>query len=462
MAGVYNKRKLQNILKKASTQRVDIVGVHNSEGLQGGHGWDTAIQENLKNTYGVYATAVYSMLENKALGAGVGYWDSTTTSKVVQYIANSGLGTAVGNQVTTAASDYLQHMNWSAAPVADVGPNWPLHVPSGTNLATPTGLQINQSSVIPVAEALTFNFWGVNSDEAIGELKPIIRRANSPFTTLYTFPIVYYTGTLGTIRKSTYSLAADGARTYPIEFRTHEGWNPATMKGPLFLTYMRACRTNQANGIAFSPFYSLGGRSAYDMYMCLNAFPASSWQHYFDVLCEYQGASKANHYAVFDIYEGSNQAVETLVAAGAPVQATPSHVNNYVWYMQQIVAIIEAQWTASGRNVANIAFRMACSHPLNTAGTEATMETYRAALKSQLRFNAQEQRVCLVDYSELTTLASMVASNYFSDTIHLNRDGYIGLDSLAWIDILAEDTPVVVQPSQTISSLISTLDNSAE
>ena len=113
MAGVYNKLKLQNILKKASARRIDIVGVHNSEGLQGGHGWDTAIQENLKTTYGVYATAAYSFLENKALGAGVGYWDSSTNSKVVTYIANSSLGTAVGSQVTSAPSALLQHMNLS-------------------------------------------------------------------------------------------------------------------------------------------------------------------------------------------------------------------------------------------------------------------------------------------------------------------------------------------------------------
>jgi hypothetical protein len=439
---VYNRSVLKNIVDKASSQRVDIVGIYNSEGLQGGNGWDTAVQESLNPTFGVYGTAVYSFLENKALGAGVGYWDSTTTSKVVQYIANSGLGTATGGQVTTAAAHLLQHMNWSSAPSADVGPVWPLHVTAAQSLTTPTGLQINESSIIPVNDALTFNFWGVNNDpETGGSIKPIIRRANAPFTSLYNFPTIGYLGTAGSIRKTTYNLAA-ATRNYPIEFRTHEGWNPATMSGPLFLTYMRVARTNTTSGIAMSPFYSMGGRSAYDMYMVLNAFPTTSWNHYFDVLTEYQGVDKAQHTAVFDIYEGSNQTTETNVAAGAPVQGTPAHVNNYVWYMQQLVAIIEAKWTASGRDVNNIAFRMTCSHPVNAPATESPLITYRAALKNQLRFNAEEQRVCLVDYSEITTLGDMVTAGYFSDTIHLTRAGYIALDAMSWSEILAASNTV--------------------
>lgn len=446
---VYNKLPLQKILDKAYNQRVDIVGVYNSEGLQGGHGWDTAVQHYFIPFQGIYATAAYSFFEAKGIGAGVGYWDVSTGSKVVSYLANSNLNTACAGNVTSAPAALLQHMNWSSAPTADVDPVWPLYVTSAQSLSTPTGLQINESSAIPVADALTFNFWGVNTTTTGGSFKPQIRRANAPYTTLYDWATVTYTGTTGTIKKTTYNLASDGSRNYPIEFRTHEGWNPATMVGPLFLTYMRAARTNKTNGLALTPLYSYGGRSAYDMYMVLNAFPQTSWDHFFDVLTEYQGATKANHYAIFDLYEGSNQAVETNVAAGAPVQGTPAHVNNYVWYMQQLVAIIEAKWTASGRNVNNIAFRLSCTHPVDVTATESTLNTYRAALKSQLRFGNQEKRVCLVDYSELITLSQMKASSYFSDTIHLTRDGYLMLNLLSWEEITTKD---VVVPATSVAS----------
>lgn len=445
MPGIYNASQLKKVLSRAITHRLDIVGVYNSEGLQLGNGWDTAIQENLNPTYGIYGTAAYSFLENKAIGAGVGYWDSTTASKVVQYIANGGLGTATGNQVTTAAAYMLQHMDWSAAPLADVGPSWPLHVTAAQALSTPTGLQINESSVIPVNEALTFNWWGVNNAVGNGgNLKPIIRRGNAPFTTLYTSPTLMYEGTEGSIRKETYNLAA-ATRNYPIEFRTHEGWNPTTMSGPLFLTYMRACRTNKTNGIAMTPFYSMGGRSAYDMYMCLNAFPQTSWNHLFDVVCEYQHAQKSQHHALFDIYEGSNQAVETSVAAGAPVQGTPTHADNFLWYIQQLVSIIETKWVNSGRQLANIAFRVACSHPVKYAPTEAILVTYRNRLKTGLRFNNQEKRVCLVDYADMYTVNQMNSAGYFlsGDDYHLTRAGYIALDASAWTGIA--NAPVVAK-----------------
>lgn len=453
----YNKLPIQRILNKAYDQRVDIIGIYNSEGLQGGNGWDTSVQHYFNPRQGIYASAAYSFLENKGQGAGVGYWDSSTNSKVVTYLANSNLKTAVEGNVTSAPSALLQHMDWSAAPTADVNPVWPLYATSAQSLTTPTGLQVNESSVIPVNDALTFNFWGVNTATTGGSIKPIIRRADAPYTTVYAWsnPIAY-TGTTGTITKTTYNLSA-ASRGYPIEFRTHEGWNPATMIGPLFLTYMRVCRTNKTQGLALTPLYSHGGRSAYDMYMCLNAFPQTSWNHFFDVVTEYQGETKSNHYAIFDIYEGSNQAVETSVAAGAPVQGTPAHVNNYVWYMQQLVAIIEAKWTASGRNVNNIAFRMTCTHPVDTSGTESTMGTYRSALKNQLRFTNQEKRVCLVDYSEIITLSQMKSpTNYFSDTIHLTRDGYIYLDLLSWeevtkVDVVAAPTGGVASPTGVFS-----------
>lgn len=442
MPKAQNKAHLRSLLKKAETRRIDIVGIHNSEGLQGGHGFDTAIQENLGiGRYGIYGSAVHALFEGKGVGSGVGYWDATNATKQVSHLSNSGLNTLYKDQVTTAPASQLQYMNWSSAPTADVNPLWPLHVPTGSSTNQHIGLKIGSNSPVPSQEQLDFVFWGVNWGASGGSFTPNLRRGESPFNNIADLPTQTYNGTNGTLKTTSYTLAANPARTgTSIEFRTVKfGFptTPVTMFGPLFMTYIRAMRTAKTNGIAMSALYSFGGRSAYDMYMCLSAWPTASWYHFFDALTYNQSVEDpADHVAIFDIYEGSNQAQESGIAAGVPVAGDADHPLNYSWYLRQIVNMIDMHWENSGRNPENIGFRVSCSHPLNDVGLESEMYSYRTALAAEF---ANDERVCVVDYSQLTTVAEMISEGDFADTIHLTRDGYVRIDNLAWQEILTED-----------------------
>jgi len=437
MPAYYNAKPLRDMIRRAGSRRIDICGIWNSEGLQGGIGWDTAIQHALGvERYGVYATGCHSFCEGDgASGASVGYWDTADYTKQISTIANGTLYTYGDARVTTAPAAQIAALNWSSAPAGSFGPTKPLHIATGDSNATPTGLTLGeqspQAAPIPSTDALTFTWWGVNWGASGGSFQPIIRRNDSPYTVLTTVGTVAYTGTNGTITKTESSLAESAARTYPVAFRTHTGVNPTSMIGPLFLTYMRACRTNYTRGIAVTPFYSAGGRSAYDMHAALIALPAASWYHLFDALTTYQGSDLAEHRVVFDIYEGSNQATETGVSGSAPVPGTPDHPDNYVWYIQQIVIAILGHWELSGRSRSNCVFRVSCSHPINETVTEGECAAYRAALVAQMNPTTYPT-VTILDRTAVASLTAMVSAGDFSDTVHLTDAGYIRTERRAW------------------------------
>lgn len=437
----YNPKPLRDMIRRAASRRIDIIGIWNSEGLQSSTGWDTAIQQALGvDRYGVYATGCHSFCEGDGgSGSGVGFGDNTVPSETIETLANGTLFTYGNARVTTAPASQLQFLDWSASPAGSFAPTKPLYIEAAASNNTPTGLTIGNAAStrpIPTTEALTWTFWGANWGASGGSFQPIVRLSASPFTVLNTLGTINYTGTNGTILKTEVNVAADASRATGVQFRTHTGVNPTTMLGPLFLTYMRACRTNKTNGIAVTPFYSAGGRSAYDMYEALIAVPETTWEHLFDAATTYQGATLADHCIVFDIYEGSNQANETGVNIGAPQPGDADHPDNFVWYITSLIAQIQFYWVSTGRSASNIVFRVSVSHPINDSPIEAECAAYRAALVAQLDFDGTHSNVTVLDRAAAASLSEMVAVGDFSDTVHLNDAGYTRTERKAWNSLL--------------------------
>lgn len=440
--GYHNPEPLRRMIRLAARRRIDIVGFWNSEGLQSSTGWDTAIQKAVGvDRYGVYATGCHAFCEGDGgSGSGVGYGDNTVPAETIETIANGTLFTYGNARVTTAPPPQLQHLDWSGAPAGSFAPTKPLYIEAAASNNTPTGLTVGNAAStrpIPTTEALTWTFWGVNWGGTGGSFQPIVRLSGAPFTVLNTYGTIAYTGTDGTITKTEVNIAADASRATGVQFRTHTGVNPTTMLGPLFLTYMRACRTNKTTGIAVTPFYSAGGRSAYDMWEAIDALPQETFEHLFDAVCTYQGADTAQHMAIIDIYEGSNQANETGVSASAPQPADADHPDNFVWYITSLISKITQGWIAAGKDPANLVFRVSVSHPINDAGVEAECAAYRAALVAGLDFNGTHSNVTVLDRSVISSLEAMIAASDFSDTVHLTDAGYLRTEQLAWDVLLA-------------------------
>jgi hypothetical protein len=450
--GVYNPGPLVEMLQLAKSRRVDIVGVWNSEGAFGAHGFDNALMWALGvDRFGVYATGATSWMEGDgAQGQGHGF-DVANSLTGFGILANGSLYTYASSRFFNATANQLQHMDWSSAPTGSYAPVKPLHVEQSAAISTPqpgTGLVLYRRAgyinPIPLDESITFTFWGANWASSPGTLRPVIRNGDSPFTVIHDFNLITYSGTDGTIRKTEHTIAADAARASweQLQLYSHHNVFIATMVGNLFMTYMRACRATKTNGIAVSPLYSAGSRSAYDMYEALNAVPQETYEHFFEAVCAYQGADTSQHVAIIDVYEGSNLVNETGVSAGAPVPGTPAAAANYVWYMQEIIAKVQNGWVSSGRNASNIAFRVSCSHPITTTADETTLGTYRAALVAGMDFQGTHSNVCVIDRAAITPLAEMQAAGDFQDGVHLNYGGYIRTERKYWNAILGQTSRI--------------------
>lgn len=437
--GYYNVGPLRTMLSKARTQKVDIAGIWNSEGTYLANGILTGINEALRPRLGIYGCPAVSFGMSNNDDSAV---DSVVTYKYgsggVQYywhtLGNGSTWTAYKTERTSVNATQLDFFNWNGTE-AVVAPNFPGHAPGA--LAGWACWEIvnvsGRANPIPITDSMTATFWGAEFTTGGGSIAMTFRRADGAYTIVSNFGgSTSYAGTDGTMKKTEATVAADSSRS---------SWGgmqliATSLTGKIFNTWMRVSHGTKTNGVAITPFYSRTSMSMYDMYLAVMGFTQLSYEHFFDVLTAHQGSNMNNHCVIFDLYEGSNFYSEGSVDAGAPVPGTANSPLNYVWYVQQIVAQIQGYWINSGRPVTGIAFRVSASHPINHAATEAGVDTYRAALKTGLRFNNQEARVTVMDRKELTPLTGMVAAGDFVDSTHLTYAGYVRTEQECWKPLL--------------------------
>ena len=429
----YNANPLRKMIRKAASRRIDIAGIWNSEGTYVSWGWETGLFLALWQRFECYGSMALSfgasLDGDAAVDSSTGpNWGSGASDNYFRNFGNGTTWTETKAQRASATAANRGAFDVTGLTAGKWGPHFPMYH-GGGSITGWVNFELKRFSTrenpLPIEDAFTVTFWGGEFTSGGGSVSAVWRYNGS--TTIHSFGTVSYAGTNGVIKKSEASHSADASRAAGSSLQLH----CQTVTANLFLTWIRFCRTNQTRGFAVHPFYSCGSQSIYDMWEQLLAFPSSSWNHYFDVLTNYQGADLAEHCAIFDIYEGSNFAGETSVSGSAPQPADADHPDNYVWYVEQIIIHIRSLWELSGRSLDNLVFRVRCSHPINNSGTEAEVETFRAKLR-ELDFTADYLRnVTVCDMKALKPLASMVADGDFYDDTHLSYAGYNRLEKKA-------------------------------
>jgi hypothetical protein len=440
MAKYYNPAPVRNMLRLASSRRVDIAGIWNSEGTYLGHGIETGLFQALWPRFACYGTPMMSF--------GASSNDDTAVDSVIgpnwggggveYYMRSNGNGTtwaAIKAERAAAPTPQRDIFDVTGLPASSWGPHYPLSCAAGLAgwVAYETVTQTARANPISIQNAMTVTFWGSEFTTGGGSMAVTVRE-RSVFTVAHNFGTVSYAGTDGVLKKSEASIAANSGRA------TWAGMQffAQSLTGKLFTTWFRMSETNKAAGFCLHPLYSRSSMSAYDMYSAIIALPDSSWYHIFDALTAYQGSDLSRHLCLFDINEGANQAGEASVAAGAPQPADADHPDNLVWYMQQIVTHIEGLWELSGRSLSGLAFNLRVTHPINDDTAEAEQATYRAALRS-IDFDTYP-RVTVMDMAEISSRAEMVAAGDYQDATHLKYSGYVRVEGKAWGGLLDSTT----------------------
>lgn len=432
---------VRSFLANAASNRIDIAGVWDSNGMKDGAGWDDAMEYAVRQLgYQSYATPLFGAGENSVvtgttgatgLGAGVGYGttasyggDSASTD-YVSYKANSNMSTVYVDPV-------FSYRNGSAAPPADLLQwmdttacgNWaplaPLFKPLATDTvkwwSNPVGMRLGGGTANPIdtTAALRAEVWigqpssGTTSSDATESRWLKSTSIGGGLSNIAVNPVIALRtdlGPTGTMVRQTHDKAADATHV-DLEWRTPVGGTGAGTWW--FKTYFRVFNTTRTNGIAVTPLYAAGSQSTYDMANGLINFPDKSFQHFFEALTYNQPTTRR---VMFHVCIGPNDLSETDKLAGAPA-GTGSSVDVVKYNVQQIISRIKAGWAYTNTNTTlggtflpqNIIFLLQVHVP-QTGSNESTFVQYRSAMNDIC--DADTTHVAHVDTSFLTTYAQL-------------------------------------------------------
>ncbi len=384
-------------ISRASSRRVDIVGIGDSNQLMDGYGFDYALRNALSNRFGLYATAPLSG-ENTA-----------------QFpVATSGASTEQSKYI-------LSSLNY-------------LYVAEGTVISSATlnGITVGGSTGnikyrIDTASKLRCHFAYSTFASGAGSFKPGVRIEQSPWSVKKMSDLIN-TNTGNESKVLTYfDLDADASRAgLPLGFK----WT-VPQQSPIaghFLSYfMRIEDLSKQNGICFSTIYGAGGQSLWDMVAKMLEYSIQHLTNYFSEIRRLQLSKNQEPMVVIYINSGLNDQNETSSPSWGWRESTDGKsATAYLDNLEALAKRISDVWQINGWNEKELFFWINPSHPTSTPDA-AKLKAYR---KAAYTFAGSRSRVSVVDFENLTSEAELTANNWYrtpDDHYHLKLAGYEAL-----------------------------------
>jgi hypothetical protein len=377
----------QSLLHNASTERVDVVMLGDSNQLFGGHGWDHGWAHALSNRVGLYGTGVHWFGENFGSGNGVGYRCNTS--------ANAGAGV-------------FNYAGWPGDPydpsAMGLRPCNTLSLLNGTSL-TSVGMTLHGNSPFyQPGDSLTGRVY-LRTLNASAVLSPQFRLGTAPYTVYTQMPVISYTST----DMQQYTLSyTPSTNSNPLDFRVGNLTVSAYQ-----VYYGHITNNNRNHGCAVSTLYGFGGQSARDLAGTLATLPDGFLIRYCDEI------KSRTDKVVFRIYMGLNDRNETV----------PSYKRFYVGnspeaYYDNLHYIVSVLVDAmeNGATYKDYEIIITTPHPISNPNSQS-LESYISLMSNKF----YHPKVRLVHLSRLTSHTEMSNAGYYTsavDTLHLSQAGY--------------------------------------
>jgi len=402
---------VSEITKLVRSQRVDFVGIGDSNLIFQGHGYDEGFQAALtQQGVPMWATGLISQNENNGTGSGQGHLYQRQAGGIIG--ASSGAPASLDDLLNKGTGGLFPAFYTHLADAATF---------SSGNL---NGLNAEGTCPINTAGDLAFDVHNGTFDSGSGQFRPIIRRNSDPFNVFADGGIITTnTGSIG-IRTTTVTLAANSARNgLPIAgLLTRPGFTGIT--GPFFLTYMRFRNTARATGYSFGSLSFRGGQSTRTHANDFQQASDATLTHYFGILRENQGAEKK---IVIFINSGLNDRNEILASLGPDAVATGNSPEAFVDNHKAIVLRIKEIWTNNSWPEDELVWLLVPSHPI-AAPDDTQLVGYRAALREYAK---TLPNALFADLDQLVGSNAMVANGWYANSVsdrnHLTSAGYTGL-----------------------------------
>ncbi len=400
-ADVISSRTALDALALASTRRVDIVMMGDSNQAYTGTGYGFYLDKAMGERFGIYASPIC---------AG----DFTSQQHSATRI------TASGAPDTPSNADLAELMsNVSGLTIKAQALN--ANVASASSLVG--GIVVNADSSLNVSSALRFWFaWGGSSEFAGGSLKPGVRLGYSPYSAVaVTSEAISTTTDFDGLRITVVDIPAQ-TRTGAIEGRFVGPTGSQT--GPFVNYYARAERVDRSSGASVSTLYSGGGQSAWNMSWALQKAPDQTLTTFFSEIRRLQISAGYSPIVVVYVNTGLNDQNETKTPSRGParVYGSGSTPAEYVDNIRGIKRRIERIFEINGWSTGELYWLIVPSHPIASPDA-AALVSYRAAAQADL---VPDGQTSVIDMSTLTNYAEMTANSWYDGggVYHLTNAGY--------------------------------------
>ncbi|RWI22877.1 MAG: hypothetical protein EOQ92_18355 [Mesorhizobium sp.] len=402
------------LFARAATQRIDIVGIGDSNQVLSGFGWDDGIQYAMSRYFPMYATGLISQNENNGSGSGLGYLYNRAGALIG---ATSGAPAGLDKYLNRGLGGLFPARYTYVADGSSVGSN------------TTIGLVLAANCPLDNGGPLECDLhWG-SFDSGAGTFRPFARLGQSPFTTLAVAasPISTNTGAIA-MQRTTLSMAANPARSsQPVEFKpTRTGTDGIT--GPYFSTFMRVSNPVRTTGYCYHTLEYRGGESARTMAYDLQQATDDTLSYYFAEVRRLQGASKC---VIIMVNSGLNDRLEALTSVGPAAVADGDSPEAFVDNCTAITQRIQAIWTLNAWSQDELHFVFMVSHPVSDPD-DAELISYRSAIAA---YAATLDQGYTIDLADKISSAQMLANGWYAsggvDKSHMTLAGYEGMGLLA-------------------------------
>ncbi len=407
---VYQPKNAVDALKQAEHRRVDLIMMSDSNGLNGGYGFDSGFQYALSQHYDMYATGLISANQ---VGSGVGY----------KY---SRIGIGLGNETGVPSA---QAAPWR--PAAN-GTNAFAYIANGGSISPYAGgLAMEAGCPINTSQELIAHFAYALWSTGGGTFQPAVKVVNT--SNFYKTPVINPLGIDGEIGYTSLTIPA-GAKPEGLTAKWRDdyliGGEPQSQDlvgGNFVGYYTRIENKARTAGFSVSPLYSVGGHNMFDF---ANFIKNSTDQYlvtYFSEIRRLQVSLDQKPIVVFYVNTGVNdRGVNASVGnptLGSQAFTSGTGAKIYLDNYEYIIQRVQSLWSGKGWDLSELFFLLVPSHVISNPD-DATLIDYRTWCKKW----ATRANVQVVSAQDYLTFDEMVSGNYYDNgatgSIHLSDAGY--------------------------------------
>ncbi|MEC9373680.1 MAG: hypothetical protein VYC34_07540, partial [Planctomycetota bacterium] len=402
-AAVINPAAIAPFFEAALTERVDIVGIGDSNQLFQADGFDHGWHVALAERYGLYATGLITM--NSGPNAGdryqrLGAMGATTGAPAALHrFLDPGMGGILPFKYSYLGDEQSQGGN--------------------------AGMSINADCPLDVDADLRFHFTYGVFGEGAGAFLPQVRMGVPPWTPLATSPmgIDPGLGAGGMLEDHALDLPA-AHRGYSIQYLVKPS---ATMvQGPFFGLYIRAENLERSAGASYHTLLARGGEGARTFAIDLQQASDEYLTEFFRRVRALQGPTKR---VLVRINTGVNDRNDDGLPSVGPIGGYSSDTpEGYADNLQGVIDRIQGIWHLNGWADEELFFLLTASHPIS-APDDPEVQTYRAAAAALCAVNP---RTASVNFDALISAIEMEALGWYDPAarVHLSLRGYEGMAAL--------------------------------